>query len=245
VSETDKIALHPVQHTRLAEEIARRIENLILNRALRLGDALPPERELAARLQVSRNILREAISMLVQKGLLEVRPGSGTYVARPSVNFLRDSLDFFVRFRDSGLYELIEARYALETHIAYLAALQASEEDINHIDECLRELEMTSGDSEGYVEADVCFHSTLAQAAGNEILRLMLDSIRGALRENVRVLLENDPTAVEEAMCFHRCIAEAVREHRPEAARDAMREHLEHVRSGIEELETLDQTERI
>ena len=245
MSGSRKLRIHAVQHTRLTEEIVRQVENLILNQELRLGDALPPERELAAQMQVSRNILREAISMLVQKGLLEVRPGSGTYVARPSADFLRDSLDFFVRFRDSGLYDLIEARYALETHIAYLAAQQATEEDSEFIFARLRELETTVGDPERYVEADVCFHSAVAKAAKNEILQLMLDSIRGALRENIRILLEHHPTAVEDAMRFHRRIARAVREHSPEEARAAMREHLKSVRRGLEELMTQDQSDRM
>src|SRR4051794_13942333 len=99
------IRLEAIPHRRLAEQIVDNIERLILNEELHIGDALPPERELAQQLQVSRNILREAIGMLVQKGLLEVRQGSGTYVARPSIEFLRDSLDSFIRFNKSALID--------------------------------------------------------------------------------------------------------------------------------------------
>lgn len=237
---TKRLSLHAVRPRRLSDDIVRQVENLILAEELGVGDVLPPERELAVQLEVSRNILREAISMLVQKGLLEVRPGSGTFVARPSAEFLRDSLVFFVRFHDSGLYDLIEARYALEVQIADLAAQRATEEDLQFIDDCLHKLEATVGDPERYIEADICFHSALAKAARNEILQLLLDSIRGALRENIRILLQHHPTAVEEAMRSHRRIARTVREHSAEKARAAMREHLESVKRHLEELEARD-----
>ena len=87
-----------VPRRRLTEEIAHQIEQLILSGELRVGDRLPPERELAAQLQVSRNILREAVSVLAQKGLVEVQAGSGTYVTRPGVEFLGESLEFFIRW---------------------------------------------------------------------------------------------------------------------------------------------------
>jgi GntR family transcriptional repressor for pyruvate dehydrogenase complex len=237
VTETREIRVQAVRRVRLTEEIVDQIERLILSNELRVGDALPSERELAVQLKVSRNILREALSVLVQKGLLEVRPGSGTYVARPGTDFLRDSLDFILRLNGSVLHSLIEARYALEVYIADLAARRATEEDCAFIRRCLQEMEASSGEAESYVEADVRFHAALAEAAKNEILRLLLDSIRGALRENIRVLLQHQPKAVQEAMVFHRRIAQAVQDHSPEAASQAMREHLESVRQGLQRLD--------
>jgi GntR family transcriptional repressor for pyruvate dehydrogenase complex len=232
-----EIRVQAVRHTRLTEEIVDQIERLILSNELRVGDALPPERDLAAQLEVSRNILREAISTLVQKGLLEVRAGSGTYVARPGADFLRDSLGFILRLNSSALYDLIEARYALEVQIADLAARRATEDDRALISNCLQEMEASSGEPESYVEADVRFHAALAAAARNKILQLLLDSIRGALRENIRVLLQHQPSSVQEAMVFHRRIAQGVQDRSPEAASQAMREHLESVRQGLQRLE--------
>ena len=232
-----EIRVQAVRHVRLTEEIVDQIERLILSNELRVGDVLPPERELAAQLNVSRNILREAISMLVQKGLLEVRPGSGTYVARPGSDFLRDSLNFVLQLNRSVLHDLIEARYALEVYIADLAARRATEEDCVVISRCLQEMEDSPGEAETYVEADVRFHAALAAAARNEILRLLLDSIRGALRENIRVLLQHQPSSVQEAMAFHRRIAQGVQDRSPEAASQAMREHLESVRRGLQRLD--------
>ena len=226
-----------VPRRRLAEEIADQLEHLILARELEIGDALPAERELAAQLQVSRNILREAISMVAQKGLLEIRSGSGTYVVRPSAEFLRDSLDFFIHFNRSALFDLVEARRCLEGEIAALAAERATPTDLESFSAHLEILEGAVNDPEAYVEADIDFHEALARTAKNEILQLLLGSIRGALRENIRVLITHHPTALEEAMTYHRRIVQAVHQHEPQAARLAMREHLDSVGRGVRELQ--------
>lgn len=235
---TNSLLLEAIPHRRLSEEIVDRIERLILNEELRIGDALPPERELAVQLHVSRNILREALGMLVQKGLLEVRAGSGTYVARPDSEFLRDTLDHFIRFNKTALLDLVEARRAIEVEIAEMAAQRATPQDLDLLDAALAQLEASVGSVAPYTEADVHFHSTLAVIAKNGILELLLDSIRGTLRENIRVLVQHHPTAVEQAMNYHRRIARAVRAHDAAEARAAMREHLESVRRDLQELDS-------
>jgi GntR family transcriptional repressor for pyruvate dehydrogenase complex len=222
---------------RLTEEIADQIERLILDNELAVGDALPPERELASQLHVSRNILREAFSMLAQKGLLEVRPGSGTYVARPSAEFLSDTLAFYVRFNPTAFLKLVEARRSLEVEIAGLAAERAAVTDCQSIMSYLEEMEQVIKRPEAYIEADIRFHEALAKAADNEILELLLKAIQGILRANIRVLAQHHPTAVEEAMAYHRRIAQAVQQHAPVEARLAMREHLDSVERGLREVE--------
>ena len=174
--------------------------------------------------------------MLAQKGLLEIRSGSGTYIARPSVEVLRDNLDLFVHFNQSALFDLVEARVCLEVEIAGLAAQRATTQDCQHIKAYLEKMEKTIDDATAYVEADICFHEALAIAANNEFMQLLLSSIRGALRANIRLLLKHHPTAVDEALEFHRRIAKTIQEHEVEAARLAMREHIDSVRRGLKEL---------
>jgi GntR family transcriptional repressor for pyruvate dehydrogenase complex len=226
-----------VPRRRLADEVADQIERLIVTHELNMGDALPPQRELASEMGVSRNILREAISKLVQKGLLEVHSGSGTYVAQPSVEFLRDTLSFFLHFNNSAFSDLIEARRCLEVEIAREAAKRATAESCQNVLACLELMEGALGDLELYVEADVRFHEALAKAAGNKILELLLSSIRGALRENIRLLLKHHPNAQSEAMQWHRRIAQAVQRHEPEAASLAMLEHINSVARGLREVQ--------
>ena len=93
-----------VSSRRLTEEVADQIERLILSDELLVGDGLPSERTLAKQMGISRNILREAISMLTQKGLLEVRPGTGTFVVRPGSEFLSDILLHFIHYRGNRIF---------------------------------------------------------------------------------------------------------------------------------------------
>jgi GntR family transcriptional repressor for pyruvate dehydrogenase complex len=232
-------SLQTVHRQKLSDEIVRQLENMIVNNELSVGDALPPERDLAAQLGVSRNILRESISIMVQKGLLEVRQGSGTFVASPSIELIRDSLSLFVRFSDSGLYDLLEARFALEVQIAELAARRSTPQDVDLIVACFDELRQAVDDPDRYIEADIRFHAALARAAKNEILKILLDSIRGAMRENVRVLVTSHPQAVEEAMYYHQRITQAIQQGSATEARENMRMHLESVRLELHELENI------
>jgi GntR family transcriptional repressor for pyruvate dehydrogenase complex len=237
--ETKYLPIQTVRRHRLSDEITQQLENLILNNELNIGDALPPERELAAQLGVSRNILREAINTMMQKGLLEVRQGLGTFIVSPTVDVLRDSLSFFVRFNVSGLFDLLEARLALEVQIAELAASRSTDEDHQQINLRLQEMEAVVGDPDQYIEADIRFHAALAKAAKNEILYLLLESIRGAMRENIRAVIERHTNAVQRAMPYHRQIAQAIQQGSPVAARDSMRAHLESLRHDLQNYDPL------
>lgn len=234
---TDQIAtkFRPVAHRRLTEVIASQIEQLILDRELVPGDMLPAERGLAAQFGVSRNILREAIGMLVQKGLVEVRPGSGTYIERPTIDFLSDTLAFIVRYDMPALLEVVEARRSLEVEIVGLAAERATKDDRRHIQKILAEMEAAKAIPQVYVEADIAFHEALATAAKNRVLQLLLVSTRKALRKNISALQHN-ATVVDEAMKSHRRIFEAVQQQDPDKARQAMREHLDAVARSLRQL---------
>jgi len=226
-----------VQPRRLPIEIADQIEHLVLTRELEIGDALPPERELAEQFQVSRNILREAISALVQKGLVEVRPGLGTFIARPGSEVLGDTLTTFIHFNSSGLLDLVEARRILEVEIAACAAERATPDDRAAVEAHLEAMDDSVSDPDAYIDADVLFHQALGLAADNEILRVLLDSMREAIRENIRTLVTHNPESVQEAATYHRAIVEALRQRDPAAAREAMTGHLAGVERGLRELQ--------
>ena len=225
-----------ITRRKLPEEIAAQIETLILNKQLVAGQPLPSERILASQLQVSRNALREAIRILERKGLLIVRPGSGTYIAEPTPQVVSESLGLLLRFRARHLFELVEARKALEVEIAGLAAERANPEDLAEIEHWLQAMEECPT-PECYVDADVAFHTALAKAAKNEMLQIMLSSVRAALFQNILVLVLHHPTARQEAMEYHRRIFEAVRNKDPEQARTVMRGHLDAVAQGLRDLQ--------
>ena len=221
-----------VGRRRLPEEIVDQIETLIVNSELRVGDPLPPERELARQLQVSRNVLREAIGMLAQKGLVQVRPGAGTFVAQPTAAFIADTLHLHLRLNPGLLLDFIEARIGLETETAGMAAVRAADCHIEALKKTLDDMDAFRGDPDRYVEADADFHIELARATGNQVLVLLITSLRAALRENVRYFVSK-PEVVEKSLRYHHEIYDAVAAHQTDAARVAMRGHFAHIVDGL------------
>jgi GntR family transcriptional repressor for pyruvate dehydrogenase complex len=214
----------PIGKRRVSDDIVDQIETLIIRSELRVGDPLPPERELAQRLGVGRNALREAIGKLAQKGLLEVRPGSGTYVAQPSGAFISDSLHFLLRLNPGLLLDLMKARAIIETELAVMAAEKANAAQVQGMKTAVDTMQANRHDPDAYVEADLAFHTELSQAAGNQVLVLILASLRSAMRENIRYFATL-ADAIERNVQYHRGIYEAIAARRPDAARAAMQAH--------------------
>lgn len=230
-----ELPLEPVSGLGAAADIAGQIERLVFCGHLTVGDRLPTERRLAEQLAVSRTIVREAVAMLAQKGIVEVRQRSGIYVARPRAETLHESLRLFFHFNRASLIDLVEARLALEVEIAGLAAARASGHDRVELDTILAQLEAAANDLEAYVDADLRFHAALARIAKNPFLETLIDTIRTPLRENMLVI--DIVYGGDKGMTFHRRIAAAVRRGEAAAARAAMREHLEDVRNALEAIE--------
>ena len=120
----------PIQQSRLHEMVAERIRSMIVSESLHPGDRLPSERDLSERLGVSRVVIREATRVLDAQGLVEVKPGSGTYVKELTPGHVSDSIGLFLRLRQSEqpYRDLIEVRRTLEIDIAGLAAERAEQE---------------------------------------------------------------------------------------------------------------------
>jgi len=132
-----KVELETIQKTKVYEEVAAQLERLILDGALKPGDKLPPERELAERFGVSRSAVREAIRSLELKGLVEPRPGEGTLVRTPSIDSLLDPLASLLGHRLEVVHELLEVRSMIEPHLAGRAARNAGPEDIAQLEAIL------------------------------------------------------------------------------------------------------------
>jgi len=172
---------------RLYEDIVEQIRAQILSGRLRLGDKLPPERELVKIFQVSRNTLREAIKSLEQRLVLKSVPGSGTFVAsgddQAIVNFLASSL----LKETSKLLEIFQVRRIFEPQVAALAAKNASPRDIQKLELLIEKQEVVSNslsfDSHSLIMLDNDFHLALAQASGNEIIGRIVEKINVILSD--------------------------------------------------------------
>ena len=218
-----------VQSSRLYAQIVQQIEESILSGALKPGDQLPPERELALRFGVSRTAVREAVRTLHQRGLVEAYSGRGTFVTNGTSQAIRSSLDLMMKIQPAGPAPLVEVREILEPEIAALAAIRWEEAHLVMMREAIAVMDRERSDGEAFIEADLDFHLALAEAAGNPLILSLIDSIGGQLREQrMRIFyVEGGP---ERGQFHHKRILEAVEQRDPERAREAMRAHLQQVR---------------
>jgi GntR family transcriptional repressor for pyruvate dehydrogenase complex len=204
-----------VRSSRLYEQIVQQVEESIHKGALKAGDQLPPERELAEQFGVSRTAVREAVKALREKGLVEAYPGRGTFITDGSSYTIRQSLDRMMRSGHEGFTSLAEVREILEPEIAALATTRAGEEDIAAMREQVAAMDAAKGDPEAYIEADLDFHLALAEAADNAIILSLIDSIVGLLREQRMGIFQVDG-GPERGQYHHKRILEAI-EHRDPA----------------------------
>src|SRR5436305_11235680 len=219
-----------VRSSRLYEQIVQQVEESIQKGALKTGDKLPPERELAQQFGVSRTAVREAVKALREQGFVEAYPGRGTFVMETNAHPIRLSLDRMVKAGQAeGSRYLTEVREMMEPEIAALAAERAEGEDLAAMRESFEVMEGAKRDPEAFIEADLDFHLALAEAAANPIILSLIDSIVGLLREQrVRIFcVEGGP---ERGQFHHKRILQAVEQRDPEKSRDAMRAHLQQVR---------------
>src|SRR5271170_6606962 len=173
-----------VRTSRLYEKIVQQIEESVLKGILKPGDQLPAERELAQRLGVSRTAVREAIKALREKGLVEAYTGRGTFITNERSQAIRHSLDRIIKINPAeGFLQLAETRAILEPEICALAAARADEQQLTTMREAVRVMDDARQDPVAYIEADLDFHLALAEAAGNQIILSLIDSIVGLLRE--------------------------------------------------------------
>lgn len=219
-----------VQTSRLYEQIVQQIEDSILKGALKVGDQLPAERELAQQFGVSRTAVREAVKALHEKGLVEAYPGRGTFVTDGTSQAIRQSFDRAVKLgQPDGSTYLAEVREILEPEIAALAAARADEQDLVAMREAVGVMDEARRDADAYIEGDLDFHLALAEAAANPLILSLIDSIVGLLREQ-RMRIFHVDGGPERGQYHHKRILEAT-EHRDSAgAREAMKAHLRQVR---------------
>jgi GntR family transcriptional repressor for pyruvate dehydrogenase complex len=220
---------------RLVDRVVSEVQSLIIDGRLEPGMKLPPEREFAEQIGVSRTVVREAVRILATKGLLETKPGVGTIVRQVTRDQVVEPLGMLLQTQGISLENLHHVRSILEVEIAGLAALQATERDIAELSRIIAEMEVAVDAPEVFVARDADFHQTLAKMSHNPLLAVLLDSIRDLMQE-VRLLVHRHPHLYEIVMPGHHRIMERVIAKDPEGARQAMQEHLEHARRIQEEV---------
>ena len=225
----------PIQVPKVFERVAVQIEQRILDGELHSGDRLPTERELAEQFQVSRTAVREALKILAQKGLVDMRPGRGTIVIDGAHEALQHSLGLVMRLKlgeVGGSSSLVEVREILEVEIAALAAERATEQEIAAMLEAVRVMDESLGNADAFIAADNRFHEALAQATQNALILTLVRSIVNLLSEQRKQIFAT-AGGPQRGQVHHKRILASVIKHDPEAARAAMRAHLQQVREDV------------
>jgi GntR family transcriptional regulator, transcriptional repressor for pyruvate dehydrogenase complex len=203
-----------VRKTKVYEQAALQLQRMIRDGLIKPGEKLPPERELAEMLQVSRGSLRDAIRTLELMGLVEPRQGEGTVVCDPSAKSL--------------IGDLLEFRRMIEPTLASRAAKNASEEELAYMEDILRRQKEKVDRGELAIEEDSEFHYAIAQAAGNSVVLKVLDAFMDLLRETRERSLQLKGR-LQKSFVGHRRILDAIRKHDLRAAEKAMRQHIDEV----------------
>lgn len=212
----------PVLRTRLYEQVAEQITGWIAENGLGVGDRLPPERELAVRLGVSRATLSQALVALEVIGVVVVRHGDGTVLTdRARTGAVIDA----IRAHADRLPEIIEARDALESKLAALAAVRRTDADLAAIRAALEEMERDIAAGGRGVEGDELFHGAVTRAARSELLAQMMAALEDLIKET-RLESLSQPGRPSESLAGHRRVAEAIAASDPTAATKAMHDHV-------------------
>jgi len=214
---------------RLVDNVVKQVIGLIAERKLEAGSRLPPEMKLAEQIGVSRTVVREAMQILIAKGLVETRHGVGTVVRAVGGEQISDHLALLVQVNELTLDNLHHVRSILEVEIAGLAASEATPGEIEHLGQLVDQLERDSDDQVRYVEADGQFHRFLAQTAHNPLLEILLASFAEIVKQ-VRVGVSQDADLALSGMPDHRRIMERVKAGDAPGARQAMQDHLKRAR---------------
>ncbi|MER7013764.1 FadR/GntR family transcriptional regulator [Saccharopolyspora sp. NPDC000359] len=215
-------ALRPLSRPRLYEQVVQRLREHVAASGLRAGDRLPPERKLAEQLGVSRASVKQAIVVLEVQGLVEVRHGGGTYLRRESLEV--EPVDELVE-RKRRLPDVLDAREALETKLAELAAQRRTEDDLAEIDAALADMRREIADGELGNDGDRRFHAAITAAAHSSLLADFMRTIATEIAESRQESLRQ-PDRPTKSLAQHERIAEAVRAGDARAAVTAMRRHL-------------------
>ena len=214
------------------EVIVQQIKGQIKKGILKPGEKLPSERKLADLLGVSRSSIREAIQALAFSGYLEVNQGKGTYILEMATKY-DEIANFFSEFSNYSLDYLMEARIMLEGEFARLAALNASQEEIDVIEKIFNEI-AKSKDLNSFVVKDLEFHLTIAKATHNPFMYGLMKIIGEMLYKETNRIIGKSRYTKENTIETTRDLVQAIKQRDAEKAKELMGEHIKDVKVSLE-----------
>jgi GntR family transcriptional repressor for pyruvate dehydrogenase complex len=222
----------PIKMERVADKIAAQLKKAIADGKLRVGDRLPPERDLAEQMGVSRPSVREAIQQLELIGLLESVQGGGTVVKSLTEKEFQTPMEILLAEDKQKVIELTEVRGGMESWAARQAARNRTEDELARIQVCLEEMERDLKRGRIRAEVDVKFHTEIVAASHNTIFLHMMQSIYNLIIYSIRLYRERvflTRQDQETLYHHHQEVFKAIQDRDPDAAEAAMGEHLRFV----------------
>lgn len=218
-----------VKRTPLADQAAELLLDRIRSGEWPLGAKLPGETTLAPQLGVGRSTVREAIGQLVGKSVLQTRQGAGVFVLA-----LDASEDWDIVLRRADIASVIEARIAIESEAASLAAARRTPQELRLIRHLLKQRENCESTREEYVDADMRFHRAVVEASNNPVLLELFDTFVPRLRQSmVEMLRISKPLEADIDHESHEAIVEAIADQDRSKATESSRTHLESLKAAI------------
>jgi GntR family transcriptional repressor for pyruvate dehydrogenase complex len=227
-ADADAQLIGPIKKTRVHEEIAARIRQLILSRALPPGKPLPSERILARRFGVSRGSVRDALRTLEILGLLEMRHGQGTFPRELSVDRLVTPLASVLTYRRDLQDELMDVRRMFEPAVARVAATRMTDEDLAELERVLDAQRRKLAAGHSAIVEDTAFHAALARATHNRIAVRLMETLNDLLRESRKLTLQYSGRP-QRSLEGHEAIVRAMRRRDPAATERAMHDHIDQI----------------
>ena len=219
------LEIQPIVRRRAAEEAIHILQEQIREGRFQPGERLPSERALAEALRVSRPTVREAVQALAAMNILEVRHGSGIYIASLEFAELMIPVEFALELTDPTVRSLFEVRLALEPLASELAARRATELHAAALEDCLRRTKRPRISRSDLIDLDIELHGLIVEASDNPLLKSVVKSL-SVLSRKSRELTVRRAGAVPRAVAEHDAIVRAIVRRQPGQARQAMTDHL-------------------
>jgi len=217
--------LTPIARSSVTRDVTARVFDYLVSGELNPGARLPSERRLADALQVSRSAIRETLAVFEVLGIVDSRPGSGTYLRTQSSDLLPSVINWGLTLGQPRTLDLVEARAEMEVITARLAAERATKADIGRLEIHMERMQETVELRREFVDADVAFHLEIADIAGNSVLSDLLHSVRALLRVWVERAVTEEGTNVP-TLSEHRRVFEAIKAGDVEGSEQAMKAHM-------------------
>ena len=218
----------PILGRSVAEQVAHRVLDLVKSGALKPGDQLPPERELATSLQVSRPSVREAIRGLTILGVVRTQQGGGAYISNLGADDLLEPIQFFISLEERNIRELYDARTLIESEVARRAAEKITDDQIARLEEVLATQKATLNHPIRFRLSDSEFHQVIWESCANAFLNRIGKSLN-VLGLDFRRAASEMPGVLSQSYEDHRAILKALKARDPDAASSASAAHMRNV----------------